>query len=293
MGIGHLKGILSHSSNPHGYIGRMRLSLPAGCFAFTAFCVTSYASILPTVHLDGATLKAFQDYVANFEKSVSVQFSSSGKLWIDNECCGGKHAAFENGKPVVEPRESADVAGGSIHHFSGAIHVKGGTIEAMSRVMQDYPNYPRYFKPDVGVASGTREPDSTPGDLHYKTRLVLVQTTLWMNVTFDTLYDVHYRRLDKDRWTARSTALSIKEQRDAKNPAEGTYPEGDDHGFLWRTNTYWFARERNGGLDLEADSISLSRPNVTGFAWWGTRRTRDAVDKMLRDVKAAVESVTR
>lgn len=269
----------------------MRLSLTAGSVACIIFCVTLHASILPTFHLDGTTLKAFQDYVANFEKSAPAQFAASGKLWIDNECCGGKYEGFDNGKPVVEPRESEDVANGSIHHFSGAIHLKGGTIEAMSRVMQDYPNYPRYFKPDLGSASGAKEPDSSPDDLHYKTKLTLVQTTLWMNVSFDTVYDVHYRRLDKDRWTARSTALNIKELRDAKNPAVGTYPEGDDHGFLWRTNTYWFARERSGGLDLEADSISLSRPNVTGFAWWGTKRTRDAVDKMLRDVKAAVESM--
>jgi len=104
---------------------------------------------------------------------------------------------------------------------------------------------------------------------------------------------VHYRRLDKNRWTTRSTAESIKEWRDAKNPAGGTYPEGDDHGFLWRTNTYWFARESNGGLDLAADSISLSRPNVTGFSWWGTKRTHDAVEKMLRDTKAAIESLDR
>ena len=271
----------------------MRLSLAAACLALVSFCAALHASILPTFHLDSATLKAFQDYVANFEKTVPAQFAASGKLWIDNQCCGGKHAGFQTGKPVVEPRATDDVANGSIHHFSGSIHVNGGTIEAMSRIMQDYPNYTKYFKPDLGSASGVKEPDSTPDDLHYKTNLVLVQTTLWINVTFDTLYDVHYRRLDKDRWTARSTALSIKEQRDPKNPAEGTYPEGDDHGFLWRTNTYWFARERNGGLDLEADSISLSRPNVTGFAWWGTKRTHDAVDKMLRDVKAALESTSR
>ena len=34
-------------------------------------CLTLQASIVPTFHLDNTTLKAFQDYVANFEKSVS------------------------------------------------------------------------------------------------------------------------------------------------------------------------------------------------------------------------------
>jgi hypothetical protein len=73
--------------------------------------------------------------------------------------------------------------------------------------------------------------------------------------------------------------------------SRGYYPEGEDHGFLWRTNTFWFVRERDGGIDVELDSMTLSRPIPTGFGWWGTKRTRDAVDKMLRDMKAAVDAL--
>lgn len=37
--------------------------------------------------------------------------------------------------------------------------------------------------------------------------------------------------------------------------------------------------------------MTLSRPVPTGFGWWGTRRTRDAVDKMMKDLRNAVESI--
>jgi hypothetical protein len=37
--------------------------------------------------------------------------------------------------------------------------------------------------------------------------------------------------------------------------------------------------------------MTLSRPVPAGFGWWGARRTHDAVEKMLRDMKAAVESL--
>jgi hypothetical protein len=264
-----------------GYSENMRVSLSALLLS----CVGLHASMLPTLHLDAPTLKAFQDYIANYEKTVQAQFTGSGKLWIDD----AKRGAFEGGKAVVEPRENVDVANGSIHHFTGAIHLKSGTIDAVQRIMEDYPNYPKYFTPDVSRAIGVREPDSKPGDDHYQGNLILVQQTLWIAITFDTTYDTHYRRLGKERWASRSVAVSIKEMRDANNPKEGAYPEGDDHGFLWRTNTYWYVREKDGGLDLVADSISLSRPNIAGFAWWGTRRSRDAVEKMLHDMKAAVE----
>ena len=248
------------------------------------------ASILPTLHLDPATLKAFQDYVAEFEKGEPAAFATAGKLWID-DLTGSKRNAWASGKAVIEARENENVAAGSIHHFSGSIRVPGAHIDQWRKVMQDYPDYPRMFAPDVVGASATVEPDSSPSDQHYHSRLTLNQSTLWIAVAYDSLYDTHYREIDSKRWMSKSSSISIKELRDAKNPQAGAYPEGDDHGFLWRTNTYWSARERDGGLDLQVDSMTLSRPIPTGAAWWGSKRTREAVEKMLTDTKKAIESL--
>jgi hypothetical protein len=266
----------------------MRLFLTAGVVSALACCATLHASILPTLRLDSATLKVFQDYVAEFEKADLAAFSSGGKLWIDDDT-GAKRAAFDAGKTVVEPRENKDIASGSIHHFTGVIHVPGNSIESVRKMMQDFPHYPRYFAPDVRSGAGEPMPDSTPSDEHYHSKLLLVQKTLWIDVSYQTLYDTHFLRLDRDRWISRSTALSVKELLDPANPDGGTYPEGNDHGFLWKTNTYWFVRNRGGGVDLELNSITISRPVPTGFGWWGVKRTRDAVEKMLHDTKAAIE----
>src|SRR5581483_11291176 len=103
----------------------MRLFIPAALCA----CLTLQGSLLPIFHLDETTLKAFHDYIAVFDKNVVSRFETSGKLWIDDECCGKQSSAFENGKPVIEPRENDDVANGSIHHFSGAVHLAGARIE--------------------------------------------------------------------------------------------------------------------------------------------------------------------
>src|SRR5207248_240603 len=158
----------------------------------------------------------YQDYVNTFEKSVVETFNQTGKMWVDNECCGKKNG-FESGKPLVEPRRNEDLAHGSVHHFSGSMHVNGATIESIRKVMENYGQYVEIFRPDLRSASGAKEPDSTPEDEHFKAKLLLVQTTLWMSVTYDTLYDTHYRRVAKDRWTARSVALNIKELKDPKN----------------------------------------------------------------------------
>jgi hypothetical protein len=194
---------------------------------------------------------------------------------------------------VLEPRFNDDIAGGSIHHFSGSMHLDGMTIEDIRGIMEDYPNYPKNFKPDVTKASADLQPDSTKTDDHFISHLTLTESTLWMNVQFDTTYDTHYKYLDDHRWISKSVALSMKEQKDAKDVSKGYYPAGDDHGFLWRTQTYWFARQAKDGLDLEVDSITLSRTNVPGFAWFGSKRTHDAVDNMLRDAKASLAALHR
>ena len=143
----------------------------------------------------------------------------------------------------------------------------------------------------MGKGSGEFNPDSKPDDDHYTAHLTLVQQTLWIAASFDCTYDTHYRFNDPHRWSSQSSTVSIREWRDPKDSSQGYYPEGEDHGFLWRTNTFWFARDTNGGLDVQVDSMTLSRPVPTGFAWWGTKRTKEAVDKMLKDMKAAVDAL--
>ncbi len=268
----------------------MRHLPAAATIAVLSGCLTLQASILPVTHLEAATVAIFQDYTVRFEKQVSDAFSAAGKLWIDDEKAA-RRKDFEAGKPIVAARENEDIRNGSIHHYSGTIRVKGAKIDQMRRVMIDYPSYPNYFKPDVVRGSGIPQPDSKLDDEHFFSHLFLSESTLWIDVAYDAQYDSRFRRLDSTRWISRSTTLSIKELQDAKKLDGATYPEGEDHGFLWRTNTYWFARERDGGLDLQVDSMTLSRPAPVGFGWWGNKRTHDAVDKMLRDTKAAIEAL--
>ncbi len=248
----------------------------------------AHAGVIPISHLDPASVAVFQNYTAKFEQQVSEAFAATGKIWIDDNHSGDRRD-FDAGKPVVDARENRDYKSASIHYYSGAIRIPGATIEQIRRVIKDFGNYPNYFRPGVARGSGTAQPDSTPEDEHYQTRLFLTESTMGIDVAYDARYDCHYRRIAPGRWTSRATTMSIRELKDPKNLDGALYPEGDDHGFLWRTNTYWYARERDGGLDLELDSISLSRTSPLGLGWVGNRRAHDAVEKMLRDMKAAIQ----
>jgi hypothetical protein len=261
--------------------------LPAAVFIIcAAFCISLEAGLLPAFPLEAGPLKYFENYVAQYEKDVYAAYAESGKLWIDTVPQNGAYTA---GKPVLQARENKEIGNsGSLHHFTGAMRIPGATIADIRHIMEDYPNYPKYFKPDVGKGSGEVHPDSKPEDEHYTAHLSLIQQTLWIAVSFDCVYDTHYRYNDPHHWSSSSSTVSIKEWRDPKDVSRGYYPEGEDHGFLWRANTFWYARDTPGGIDVQVDSLSLSRPVPAGFAWWGTKRTKDAVDKMLKDMKAAI-----
>ena len=71
-----------------------------------------------------------------------------------------------------------------------------------------------------------------------------------MAVTLDCIPDTHYRIIDPHRWESSFERIAPKEWRDPKDARQGVLPEGDDHGFLWRTNTFWFVRENNGGVRI-------------------------------------------
>jgi hypothetical protein len=44
-------------------------------------------------------------------------------------------------------------------------------------------------------------------------------------------------------------------------------PVGQGGGYLWRLNSYWRFEERDGGLYIECESISLTRGIPYGLGW--------------------------
>jgi hypothetical protein len=42
---------------------------------------------------------------------------------------------------------------------------------------------------------------------------------------------------------------------------------GHDSGYLWRLNSYWRFLERDGGVYIQCESLTLTRDVPTGFGW--------------------------
>jgi hypothetical protein len=78
-------------------------------------------------------------------------------------------------------------------------------------------------------------------------------------VTLDTDHDVHYFEVDATHAYSRSYTTRIQEVANAGKPDEFEKPVGKDSGFLWRLYSYWRFEEKDGGVYVECESVSLTR----------------------------------
>ena len=93
--------------------------------------------------------------------------------------------------------------------------------------------------------------------------------------------------LDAHRWYSRSYSTRIAEVDDGQE-----LPPGEDHGFLWRLDSYWRFEERDGGVYLECEAISLTRSVPLGLGWLINpiiqSLPRDSLVNTLRETREAL-----
>jgi hypothetical protein len=113
-----------------------------------------------------------------------------------------------------------------------------------------------------------------------------------LTVVMDTTYDVRFGRLDEREGFSASRSLRIYEIAGAGTAHERALGPDEEHGFLWRLNTYWTYEERDGGVYIQVESVSLSRSIPTGLGWavrpFVESVPRESLEFTLRSACAAV-----
>jgi len=196
---------------------------PAGS-RLTGF-VTLLILFVPAVASAGpsqATLRAWDAYVAQAEAQLDR----------------APRRVLRAGAYATEGA-SIDVPGGTISDWRGAAFLPGITLDQLLYRLQ-YPGTP---PPQEDVVS-SRVVGRWADGLRVSIRLVRRSI---VTVSYDTEHEMTFRRRTPTLASARSVATRIEEI------------GGDDHGFLWRLNSYWRYEERDGGVMVELQSLTLSR----------------------------------
>jgi hypothetical protein len=88
-----------------------------------------------------------------------------------------------------------------------------------------------------------------------------------LTVAMNTAYAIDFVPLDPHHGYSTSRSTRIDEIADPGTRSEHELSPAQEHGFLWRLNTYWTWEERDGGLYLQIETVSLTRAVPTGLGW--------------------------
>jgi hypothetical protein len=206
-----------------------------------------------------AGVAAFNSYVAGVEARLTRQHGSRDGFLapVDVE-------RLRRGEVVVErmtPAGSAGLPGAMLHDWRGTAFVPGAKAADFERLMKDFGGYPRTYAPQVMQAKVLAQQDD------YMQATMRVRQKHVITVVMDTAYDVTFARLDAQHGYSVSRSTRIAEIDAPGTAKERALGPAEEHGFLWRLNTYWSYEERDGGLYMQIESVSLTRAIPTGLGW--------------------------
>ena len=217
------------------------------------------------------TIAAFNHYAQLAEAQIDAGLAAHKPLlWLDSLAATRREAAWKDlhdGKVAIERLETLengkriDVPGGMIHDWIGTVFIPGATLAQTIAFEEDYDHQQPFFRPDV-IRSKIIKHEGSDFVIEIRFYKKKVITTV-----LDTTHEVHYQTVDATHEWSRSHTTRIQEVDDAGKPGEKLEPEGNDHGYLWRMNTYWRFEEKDGGTYAECESISLTRDIPTGLGW--------------------------
>lgn len=241
------------------------------------------------------TLEAFNSYSAKVEARLLAEVGSPDTFHrFDNIDARGRQRVLEelaegrvyatNDFNIRENGEALDKAkDGKIHHWYAVIFIRGVTLAEVLELVQAYERHEEIFGPDVD-RSGIVEHEANSSDFLVYYRL---KKSVWVvTATLDTEHHVRYTVLDSEHGYSVSRSTSVREVEHAGDPSrERQKPEGEGRGYMWATNSYWRFMERDGGVYLECESVTLTNnlPLLlrVPLGWVVNRLPREALSDLL------------
>ena len=253
-----------------GFAGRTAIRVAAGLLSLTTIFRAAGNEVRGLFSLRAATIRAFEAYVAATEWQNNESLSRGPFLWVDGLPEQERKAALANlmrGEVEIERvrasqrGDRAEAPGGMIHDWEGIVFVPGARLGEVLKLLEDYDHQAVYYAPDVERS----KTESHSGD-HYRVFLRFRRHKI-VAVVLDTEHEVTYYRDSPTRAHSRSSAIRIAQVQDPGSAEEKEKAPGEDDGYLWRMETWWRMEERDGGVYVQNEVVSLTRDIPTGLGW--------------------------
>ncbi len=218
-----------------------------------------------------AAVAAFDRYVRLTEARMAAEVGGRAPfLWVDR-LAGARRSEMRSrlaaGEILSAPLETRDAGreidapGALIHHWVGAVLLRGVTLARTAALVQSYDRYSELLAPMVVNSSVL---SASPRE--YRVRLRTTMTKV-ITVVIDADYLIVYQPVGAGRLYSSSVASNFYEVSSAGDPTETRVAADLGRGYLWRLNTYCSFEQSVQGTIEQCESISLTRDVPFGLGW--------------------------
>lgn len=241
----------------------------------------------PAAGLKEETSAAFDRYITLTESRMDDDLRSDQFFVIDHLPDEKRKEVYEQlreGMPYIEEmRTQVDnhaihIPNGLVHHWAGVIFIPKATLSETNAVLQDIDHETEIYKPDVRKAKLIeRNGNETKILLQFYNKSIIT-------VVLNAYSDVVVTQIGSSRLQSASRSTRIVEVEDWDGPNEHERTDGNDYGYMWRLNSYWRLEEKDGGVYVQNESITLSRTVPVMLAW--------LIDPLIKSIPREVMSHT-
>lgn len=237
---------------------------------FLTCCIALASSPVPASELKPETVAGFDHYVRVTEARMNDDLENDHFLAVDSLSEQRRKAEYDriqHGEIYLEPLRTLEngrsihVPSGMVHHWVGVIFIPGATLSETLAVLKDYDNHKNIYKPIIRD-SRLLEQDANKFKVYLR-----FYNTKGANVLLNVNFDIEYAELGRTRAQSTSHSTRIAEVENPGQPNERERPVGNDHGYMWRLDSYWRVEEKDGGVYVQNESIALTRTIPFLLAW--------------------------
>jgi hypothetical protein len=250
-----------------------KLQIPSAILFFLLSAVVSKAA-----ELKPDTLQAWDNYIRGV-KATEVERDSGSRpfLWVDESPEAERHV--RSGELVITDLDPRRVPQGLIHHWVGDMFVPNVSLDEVMQVLNNYVRYSDMFKPLIRKASIVEQDGNT-----VTLDVLAVQKAFSVTAAVEANEDIQIARPSADRVCITADSVHIEEIADYGEPSEHVFPDGRRPGYVWRALIVQRLEQRDGGVYVELETISLSRGIPIEVRWLIKPLTNDLPRKMMADL---------
>jgi hypothetical protein len=251
------------------------------------FLILLGVALSNAAELKQTTLQGWNSYVRTVTSSIEQRANGTSVfLWVDESPDLKKRVLA--GEALVASHDHDKVPSGLIHHWVGAMFFPGASLDQVLTVLNDYDRYKDIYAPMIMKSrllerSGADE----------KVNLLLVAKVVGVTGAVDTDNEVRTAKLDSNRMYFLNRSVRSQEIANYGQPRERMLPQDRGPGYVWRTFGVTRLQQRDGGVYLEMETVTLSRGIPWEFRWLvepvTERLPRSIMTRTLNDTREAIK----